>query len=115
MKALYTATFVTVCIILFTVFGSIGYCYILGNLENMVMEANSVEECIEAVEYFDKWEFFFALVTSDGTLDNIKTELAGLQTYINFEDHSYTNAKSRLICQIKQLRQLLGFNPKSFI
>lgn len=116
MRAIYAAVAATVSIVLFTVFGSMAFCRVLDELDRRVEKIETAEDAASAADYFEKWEFPLSLVTPDGTLDNIEICFEELKDIHDFTEKGvYSNVKSRLGCQIRQLRRLLSFNPKSFI
>ena len=114
MRAIILAISASVTIVAFTALGSLGYCNILDNLEDMVDETRITADARAAEEYFLKWEFFLSLGVSDSALDNIEITLRELSSISDSQGSpTYESTKSRLICEITQLRRLLGFNLKS--
>lgn len=112
MRAIILAITASCAILLFTVFGSIGYCNILDNLVHLVENTGGESDAEYAEEYFSRWEFFLSLGVSDATLDSIEISLKELAS-IDGSNTAYESTKSRLLCEITQLRRLLGFNFKA--
>ena len=114
MRAIILAIAASVTIVAFTIFGSVGYCKILENLEVAVASSDTPEDAMRAVDYFSKWEFFLSLGVSDSSLDSLELSLSELTGIDEFDESTdYEATKSRLLCEISQLRRLLGLNLKA--